>query len=59
MHNTAKEALAINKENKNTLWQDAIERERENINIAFKIIPEGEKGPNGYQVVNCHMVFDI
>ena len=44
--------------NGNTLWQDAIEREMENVMIAFQVISEGEKAPNGYQYVNFHMVVD-
>ena len=31
----------------------------ENVKILFQTIPEGEKPPNGFQYVYCHMVFDI
>ena len=31
----------------------------ENVKITFQIIPDGKKPPNGFQDVNCHMVFDI
>ena len=31
----------------------------ENMKVAFQIIHEGEKPPNGFQHVNCHMVFDL
>ena len=43
------------------LWQIAVEMkmEMENVKLAFKIIQNGEKAPNGYQYVSCHMVFDI
>ena len=54
-----KEVVAINEKIRNTLWQDATEKEIENVKISFQIIPNGEKAPNGYQYVNGHMVFDI
>ena len=53
------EAYAIDKKNGITLWQDAIQKEMENVKIECKIIPKGKKPPNGFQYVNCHMVFDI
>ena len=31
----------------------------ENVKITFQTIPEGEKPPNGFQYINCHMAFDI
>ena len=31
----------------------------ENVNITFQTIPGGEKPPNGFQYVNCHMAFGI
>ena len=52
-------AIDINEKNRNTLWQDGIEKEIENMNIAFQIVPDGGKPPNGYQYVNYHIVFDI
>ena len=56
---TVKVAIAISKKNGNTLWQDVIQKEMKNVKVAFQIIPKGEKPPNGFQHVNCHMVFDI
>ena len=54
-----KEAIAIDEKNENTLWQDALQREMENVKISFQTIPEGESPPNAYQYVHCYMVFDI
>ena len=51
--------VAIDKNNGSNLWQDVIQKEMENVMIAFQIIPNGERPPNGYQYVNCLMVFDI
>ena len=43
------EFVATNKKNGNTLWQNAIEKKIiENVKIAFQIIPNVEKAPNGY-----------
>ena len=53
------EAYAMDKNNGNTLLQNAIQKEMENVKIAFQIIPEGKKPPNGFQYVDCCMVFDI
>ena len=58
MPKTVKEPYAIDEKNGNTLWQDAMQEEMENMKIALTI-PEGEKPCIGFQYVNCHMVFDI
>jgi len=57
---TAKEAIAIDKENGNTLWWDAICQEMENVRIAFEEF-EGSVSdlPSGYTVIDCHMIFDV
>ena len=44
---------------KSTNWQDAIAKEMENVKDKFQVIPNSEKAPDGYQFVNCHMVFDL
>ena len=51
------EVYPIDKKNSNTLWQDAIQKEIENVKIAFQIIPEAKKPPNGFQHAKCHMMF--
>jgi len=52
-------ALELDKINGNTLWADAIAKEMKNVRVAFKILPDGERAPNGYQRIHCHMVFDV
>ena len=52
-------AHATDKKNVNTLWQNAIQKDMENVKIEFQTIPEGKKPHNGFQYVNCHRVFDI
>jgi len=56
---SVKDALEIDKKNGNTYWADAIATKMKNVRAAFKILPDGTKAPNGYQKINCHMVFDV
>jgi hypothetical protein len=56
---TAKEALALDTANGNTLWATAIAREMANVRIAFKILAADESVPIGYQKIPCHMVFKV
>ena len=53
------EACAIDENNSKIFWQDAIWKEIEYLKIAFQIIPKGNKPVNGFQYINCHMVFHI
>ena len=55
---TVRRALEIDKENGNTFWEDAINKEMQNVQIAFKIVEEGEI-PKTSQYMDCHMVFDV
>ena len=54
------EAIEIDRDNKDTLWWDAISKETKNVRIAFEEF-EGDKEdiPPGYQLINCHMIFGI
>ena len=56
---TVKHALKINCENGNTLWQDAIAKEMEAVQVALTVLNDGEEPPPGHQYMDCHMVFDI
>ena len=53
------EAVAMDKENGNTLWQDAVKKEMHNVEIAFKFLDDGTKVPIGFKKITCHLVFDI
>ena len=55
---TVRRALEIDKENGNTLWWDAIEKEMINVRIAFKTVTK-EEIPIGYQFMESHMIFDV
>ena len=56
---TVAEALALDKENGNTFWYDAIVKEMTNVRIAFEEVPKGSKPPPGYKFVALMMIFDI
>ena len=45
MPKMVKEAYAIDKKNRNTLWQDAKQKEMENVKIPFQTTHNGEKPP--------------
>ena len=55
---TVARAIEIDKENGNTLWQDAISKEVKNVQVAFGEIKPGES-LIGYQRIDCHFIFDI
>jgi hypothetical protein len=56
---TVKEAFDLDRKNGNTFWANAIAKERKEICIAFKILPDGHVAPIGYQKIPCYMVFGI
>ena len=56
---TLRRALEIDKENGNTFWQDAIEKEMQNVRIAFKVIDGETKIPPNSQFMEFHMIFDV
>jgi hypothetical protein len=51
--------VKLDKENDNTLWQDAVRKEIKNVRIAFKILNGEESVPPTYQEIRCHMIFDV
>jgi hypothetical protein len=53
------EAVKLDEENGNTLWQDAIRKEMNNVRIAFKVLNGEEAIPPTYQEIRCHMIFDV
>ena len=52
-------ACYIYKNNGNTFWDNAIAKEMNHLNIAFDIMSDLERVPNGYQQICCHMIFDV
>ena len=54
---TVEEALALYKQNGNTLWNDAIEKEMKNLRIAFEVLDKDASVPVGYIEIACHLIF--
>ena len=57
--NSVDEALSLDQENNNRLWQDAIQKELKNVLVAFRLIEEGEKLPVGSKQIPYHIIFDV
>jgi hypothetical protein len=56
---TISEAYALDKENGNTFWRDAIRKEMKNTEVAFKFLDDGEKPSSGYECAPLHLIFDV
>lgn len=55
-----KEAILLDQQNKNTLWQDAIKKEMDKI-VEYKVFssPSNNTAPLGYKRIPCHIIFDV
>eukprot|EP00934_Nitzschia_sp_Nitz4_P008127 Nitzschia sp. Nitz4//scaffold260_size33533//228//6137//NITZ4_007876-RA/size33533-snap-gene-0.41-mRNA-1//-1//CDS//3329544674//8117//frame0 len=56
---TVAQAQALDKENGDTQWMDAVRLELANVKVAFKVLDEGEDVPQGYQQLDGHFVFTV
>lgn len=56
---SVKEAIRIDKENGNTLWQDAIALEMKNVRIAFEVFEGDISELKNHEFISGHLVFDI
>ena len=54
-----KEAFKLDKKNQDNFWQDAINKEMENLKVAFDILPEGKEPPPAYRKASGHLIFDV
>jgi hypothetical protein len=52
-------AIEVNCKNGNTLWQDALSKEKGDVCIAFEILGPGMKAPPGWHKASGHLVFDV
>jgi hypothetical protein len=53
------DCVRLDKENDNTLCQDAVRKEMKNFRIAFNILNVEESVHPTYQDIRCHMIFDV
>ena len=56
---TFEEAVALDRENGNSFWQDAVKKEMKNVEIAFKFLEDGTEVPIGFKEISCHIIFDV
>ena len=54
-----KQAYAIDRKNGNNLWKHAIDKEMNNLKVAFDILPQGKRAPVGYTKSSGHIIFDV
>ena len=45
--------------NSNTFWMDALKKEMYNVGVAFEVLEEGVRAPNGWTKVTGHLVWDV
>ena len=56
---SVEEAIRLDKENGNDLWQRAIQKEVNNVKIAFKPLSEEEDLPVGCKLIPYHIIYDV
>jgi hypothetical protein len=56
---SVEEAYDIDKENGDDRWAKSIQKEMNNVKVAFHILDDDRPIPVGYQYMDCHLVFDI
>ena len=56
---TVEEALALDKKNDNSLWEDAIKKKMKNSRVAFHLLGRDERPPVGFKEIACHLVCDV
>ena len=57
--NNIKEAISLEENNGNTLWQDAYANEMYQVGVVFEILQYGEHIPGGYKKYSGHLIFGI
>ena len=53
------EARAFDTRNGNTLWQDAIKKEYDNVKVVFKLLKDRETVLPTFQEITCHLIFEV
>ena len=56
---SVEEALRFDKENGDTFWFDAINKEIKNVKVAFHLLGEDETPPPGSKRIPYHIIFDV
>ena len=54
------EAVTMDQTNGNTLWQDMVKKEMNNIEIAFRFLDEDRaRVPIGFKKITCHLIYNV
>ena len=53
------ECQKFDEENGNALWMDAVRKEMKEVQVAFRLLHDGEAIPPGFQEIGAHLVFDV
>jgi hypothetical protein len=56
---TVAEVLDLDRSSGTAHWIETINLEAMNLDVAFQEMEDDEQGPEGYQFVKCHMIFDV
>ena len=56
---TLDEAKRMDRDNGNTLWADAINKEMANVRVAFEILEESQPIPVGWTRSSGHLIYDV
>ena len=56
---TVEEALQIDRDNGNRMWEDALDKEMGNVRVAFNILPKGQQPPIAHTKIRTHIIFDV
>ena len=56
---TVEEAMKFDRISGTRLWKNAIDKELQNISVAFQFLEEGARVPVRYQYICCHFIFDV
>jgi len=53
------DAVSIDHQNGNTLWQESMRKEMEAVMAAFHVLDDTETAPPGHQKIDCHLTFTV
>jgi hypothetical protein len=56
---SVRNAIDIDRENGNTLWQDALTKEMGKVWVAFEVLGPGVRAPPGWHKASGHLVYEV
>ena len=56
---SVEEAIELDKNNNNTLWTEAIKKEKSRVFVAFQLLEDDEPLPFGSTKIPYHIAFDV